>query len=703
MAGSALMLILGCLIAIAVIVFLSNAAPNKGVEAATVVGAAGAPGVADGGPGVADGGPGASASASTSGGDLGVEPQNYAAASSSNKDTLKSGEILSEGESLTSKNGKYVFTYEYGNFVVKSGNFTMWSSPGRIAAGGVAKITDDGNLGIFPSQYSVTPSGWASGTAGQGTMPYSLIVRDAGQLILLDSSPMVIWTAPVTMPPVGVDCVTGDFGEWSPCSKNCGGGVQTRNRLVITQPNTGGKACGDLVETRPCNTDPCPDCAFSWSPFGQCVTQNPTTGAGKKQSTLNVSSPSGPGGAICPDPNSNIADCVNCVFSPWSPGGELSAQACNQTTGIKSQSRTITVPASGGGTCVEPLNRQEACPVDCQLNPWGGWSACENKVNGVGKNTRRTTVQHQPKNGGAVCPQTCDANGNCTETRTCSDCVVGTTYTYGNCDPETGRASRTRVGDVAPSNGGTSCPEVTDDVACDIDCQVSGWTDFSACDITSGKHTRTRTVTRTAKNNGKVCPDLSETAKCDIDCQVSGWSEYGACSKPCDGGSKTRTRTVTQKAKNDGKACPSLTEEADCNTQACPSLNFSGRTRGTNGRCGPGFDNTACGGKACCSKFGWCGGESGVDSDWCADNNHGVNSGDFDGSAPVNVNFSGRTRGTNGRCGPDFNNTACEGNTCCSQFGWCGGAAGTRSAWCSNKRGYGISDGDFDGSKPAHR
>lgn len=740
MAGSALMLILGCLIAIAVIVFLSNAAPNKGVEAAVVVGAAGAPGVAGSGPGVADGGAGASAS--TSGGDLGVEPQNYAAASSSNKDTLKSGEILSEGESLTSKNGKYVFTYEYGNFVVKSGNFTMWSSPGRIAAGGVAKITDDGNLGIFPSQYSVTPSGWASGTAGQGTMPYSLIVRDAGQLILLDSSPTVIWTAPVTMPPVGVDCVTGDFGEWSACSKNCGGGVQTRNRLVITQPNTGGKACGDLVETRPCNTEPCPDCGFSWSPFGQCVTQNPTTGAGKKQSTLNVSSPSGPGGAICPDPNSNIADCVNCVFSPWSPGGELSAQACNQTTGIKSQSRTITVPASGGGTCVEPLNRQEACPVDCQLNPWGGWSACENKVNGVGKNTRRTTVQHQPKNGGAACPQTCDANGNCTETQTCGDCVVGTTYTYGTCDPATGRGTRTRVGDQEPTNGGGACPGKDDTVACDIGCEVSGWTDFSACDITSGKKARTRTVTRQPKNSGAACPSLTETVNCDIGCEVSGWSEYGACSKPCDGGKRTRTRTVTRQSKNGGAACPSLTEEAGCNTQSC-TPNVVGWAH----------------------QFGSVGDVNGAPELWYQE--HGSTSGvtlrlrtESGTSAPremtingapyaypdvwvkfgspytgtvileagpkwqevgrqtlasassaffrgVNVgtraNFAGRTRGTNGRCGPDFNNTACEGNTCCSQFGFCGGATGTKSDWCSNKRGYGISDGDFDGSKPAHR
>lgn len=576
------MLVLGFLIAVAVIVFLSNAAPSKptggGAGGMPAVDAVGSPQAA-----MADAG-GATADATASGGAGGGTPmaagtgagalaaQTYAPASSSNKDTLKSGDTLAEGASLTSKNGKYVFTYEYGAAVVKSGNFTMWTSPGNLTPGGVVKITADGNIGIFPSQYSVTPTGWSSATAGQGTQPYSLVMKDDGRLLLFDSSPMVIWSAPVTMPPVGVDCVMGDWRDWSACSKNCGGGVQTRTRSIITPSNTGGKACGETTETRPCNTNPCPDCAFSWTPFGQCANSDPVTGKGKKQATLIVSSPSGPGGATCPDPNSNIEDCVNCVFSPWNPTGELSAQACNQTTGIRSQSRTITVPASGGGTCTEPLNRQEACAVDCQLNPWPEtWSACENKVNGVGKNTRTTTVKFQPKNGGKACTtasgvltgtQTCDSSGNCTETRSCGDCVLGTTYTYGNCDPATGRASRTRVGDVAASNGGNACPGVTDDVACDVNCQVSGWSDFSACDITSGQQSRTRTVTQERKNNGTVCPALTETANCAVDCAVSDWSAWGDCNSTT--GKKTRTRTVTRQPLNDGAACPALSEETTC-------------------------------------------------------------------------------------------------------------------------------------------
>ena len=247
----------------------------------------------------------------------------------------------------------------------------------------------------------------------------------------------------------------GEWRDWSACSKTCGTGEQTRTRAIVTQPSAGGRECGPTTESRPCNTDPCPDCEFRWEPFGQCVTTSPSTGAGTKQAALTVTRPSGEGGTVCPDPNSNIQSCVNCVMSPWTPAGELAAAPCSQTTGIRSQSRTVTVPASNGGTC-EPTTRQEACAVDCQLNPWPAWGSqpCENKSAGVGTQRRTTTVLYQPKNGGRACTtasgvlsagQVCDANGNCTESRQCTDCVQGTTYTYGTCNAATGQIGRAHV------------------------------------------------------------------------------------------------------------------------------------------------------------------------------------------------------------------------------------------------------------------
>ena len=51
----------------------------------------------------------------------------------------------------------------------------------------------------------------------------------------------------------------------------------------------------------------------------------------------------------------------------------------------------------------------------------------------------------------------------------------------------------------------------------------------------------------------------------------------------------------------------------------------------TDGRCGPSFGNKVCQGKACCSKFGWCGGQQGTSSDWCSDGQEGTGDGKYDG------------------------------------------------------------------------
>ena len=51
---------------------------------------------------------------------------------------------------------------------------------------------------------------------------------------------------------------------------------------------------------------------------------------------------------------------------------------------------------------------------------------------------------------------------------------------------------------------------------------------------------------------------------------------------------------------------------------------------------------------------------------------------------------------TDGRCGPQFGNKVCQGDACCSQWGWCGGKQGTTSDWCSDSQ-HGINGGKYDG------
>ena len=56
-----------------------------------------------------------------------------------------------------------------------------------------------------------------------------------------------------------VDCMWGEYGEWSTCSATCGGGTNTRTRPEATPASNGGAPCtGSATETGQCNPDACP-------------------------------------------------------------------------------------------------------------------------------------------------------------------------------------------------------------------------------------------------------------------------------------------------------------------------------------------------------------------------------------------------------------------------------------------------------------
>ena len=67
-----------------------------------------------------------------------------------------------------------------------------------------------------------------------------------------------------------VDCVLGEWEDWSNCSKSCGGGNRSRSRPVETQEANGGNPCKveDKSESEECNSQDCPiDC--QWGPYGE--------------------------------------------------------------------------------------------------------------------------------------------------------------------------------------------------------------------------------------------------------------------------------------------------------------------------------------------------------------------------------------------------------------------------------------------------
>ena len=68
-----------------------------------------------------------------------------------------------------------------------------------------------------------------------------------------------------------VDGYWGPYGSWSSCSKNCGGGEQSRTR-TCNEPKNGGRSCpGDSKQTKLCNTQACPSCIEGeWGNWGSC-------------------------------------------------------------------------------------------------------------------------------------------------------------------------------------------------------------------------------------------------------------------------------------------------------------------------------------------------------------------------------------------------------------------------------------------------
>jgi hypothetical protein len=82
------------------------------------------------------------------------------------------------------------------------------------------------------------------------------------------------------------------------CSATCGGGHQTRERSIATNPEYGGRSCGSLTDTRECNMQLCPvDCELTpWTDWTECTL---SCGEGSQTRTRTVVTPPSSGGKAC--------------------------------------------------------------------------------------------------------------------------------------------------------------------------------------------------------------------------------------------------------------------------------------------------------------------------------------------------------------------------------------------------------------------
>jgi hypothetical protein len=429
-------------------------------------------------------------------------------------------------------------------------------------------------------------------SCGGGTMTRKRTVAEPAQFG--GSCPSLEETIACNEQPCPVDCKLTEWEGWSACSVPCGGGKEERVRSIVTAPMYGGKQCGDLREERACNTQSCPvDCVTSeWGEWTACTK---SCGGGAQTRSKQILRPAQYGGKACPavlteTRSCNEAPCpVNCKVSEWSGWGD-----CSVTCGGGTQRRTkevLTPMAHDGMPCPDDLVETRACntdpcPVDCKLGDWSSWSTCTEPC-GRGEQTRSMPVLKDSAHGGTACPTPEERlqKQACNPDPCPVDCEVGNWTEWSECSAECGEGTRTRTRSVtkAPMFNGRPCPALLEsqsciDKPCPLDCRVSDWTAWTDCSKScgGGERNRERTIETPALHGGKCYPlketEACNTDPCPVDCETSDWTEWGACSRECGGGKKLRTRSILKQAAFGGKACPIpelLVEEMDCNTQAC--------------------------------------------------------------------------------------------------------------------------------------
>ncbi|CAE7555101.1 Hmcn1 [Symbiodinium pilosum] len=276
-----------------------------------------------------------------------------------------------------------------------------------------------------------------------------------------------------------------------------------------------GEACeGNIAQNEDCNIENCPlDCEYTeWTEWSTC---EPFC-SGLTNRTRNITREPQNGGLPCSlkaQVNNCTNFCVDCEWGSWTQWSNCST-SCN--SGTRTRSREVAVPADGGGKkcsgngtevgiCADLI----ACPVDCEMTDWGGWTPC-------------------------------------------------TPY----CD---GKQQRSRSIITQPYAGGAACGETAEEMSCNntcVNCQLTSWTDWSECSKTcsGGTQHRSRGILKQAEGQGTPCPTELEQTKedmcapldCPVDCIWGDWLPWNGCSVTCGEGTQDRTRVEVVSAQYGG-------------------------------------------------------------------------------------------------------------------------------------------------------
>jgi len=168
-----------------------------------------------------------------------------------------------------------------------------------------------------------------------------------------------------------VDCQVSDWMVQE-CSATCGGGTRLKARSVLIHPQAGGMECPPLYARENCNEDDCPvDCVLGdWGGWSSCSAD---CGGGVMQRERPVRVEAVNGGEACEQTSDtqqcNIGSCdVDCVLTDWSEWSACS-KACGG--GVEERTKAVQTPAQGMGKCWEADSEERMNHRACAANPCG--------------------------------------------------------------------------------------------------------------------------------------------------------------------------------------------------------------------------------------------------------------------------------------------------------------------------------------------
>ncbi|KAL5272728.1 hypothetical protein ACHWQZ_G000802 [Mnemiopsis leidyi] len=269
-----------------------------------------------------------------------------------------------------------------------------------------------------------------------------------------------------------VDGQWGHWGRWDQCSEICGGGNQTRTRQCNRPaPRNGGAECvGNDHQSRDCNQKPCP-IDGGWGVFGNWSECSAECGGGIQTRSRECNNPPPQyGGLECQGDSVKVAECniQHCpIDGGWGVWGNWSDCSVSCGGGIQTMTKLCDNPRPqyGGKLCEGEDTKtrsckEQPCPVNGGWSEYGPWSNCTEVCGGGNKTRLRTCDNPKPKYGGLEC------EGSESDIKDCNTqpCPIDGNWSeygeWGECSAPCGSGNRTRTrtcSDPAPQYGGKNC------------------------------------------------------------------------------------------------------------------------------------------------------------------------------------------------------------------------------------------------------